>query len=166
MTEIQSPFFFLASNDSSVWRDLFVEDGFGSVGVAADGMSNFWCGIVETIVSAMSSMMSCGGVPVADEHRDFALRVNRLIREMNEAGSDRGAFVWELQSVTGETVPAMSVVFLEKMMDKEGNKEWQLRDLEKEAREMAFEIESFLFKLMDAELSHKRVFYGDDGQRG
>ncbi|GKE74832.1 hypothetical protein Tco_1536873, partial [Tanacetum coccineum] len=102
---------------------------------------------------------------VADEHRDFALRVNRLIGEMNEACSDRGAFVRELRSVTGETIPAMTVVFLEKMMDKEGNREWQLRELEKEAREMAFEIESFIFKLMDAEPSHRRVFDGDDRQR-
>nr|GEW58119.1 kinesin-like protein KIN-5C [Tanacetum cinerariifolium] len=62
MTDIQSPF--LASNDSFVWRDLFVEDGFGSTGVAADGLLNFWRGIVETIVSAMSSTMSCVGVPI------------------------------------------------------------------------------------------------------
>ncbi|GJX95630.1 hypothetical protein Tco_0351428, partial [Tanacetum coccineum] len=102
---------------------------------------------------------------VADEHRDFALRVNRLIGEINEACSDRGAFVRELRSVTGETVPAMTVVFLEKMMDKEGNREWQLRELEKEAREIAFGIESFIFKLMDAEPSHRRVFDGDDRQR-
>ncbi|GKD78260.1 hypothetical protein Tco_1340881 [Tanacetum coccineum] len=150
--------------DSSVLRDLFVEDGFGSAGVAADELSNFWRGIVEMIVSAMSSMMSRVDVPelekavdarnlvdmmivyfqkVADEHRDFALRVNRLIGEMNEACSDREAFVWELQNVTGETVPTMTVGFLEKMMDKEGNMEWQLRGLEKEAREKAFEIESF-----------------------
>ncbi|GJW71093.1 hypothetical protein Tco_0128010 [Tanacetum coccineum] len=103
---------------------------------------------------------------VADEHQDFALRVNRLIGEMNEACSDREAFVRELQNVTGETVPAMTVGFLKKMMYKEGNMEWQLRGLEKEAREMAFEIQSFLFKLMDAEPSHRRVFCGDDGQRG
>nr|GEV96636.1 hypothetical protein [Tanacetum cinerariifolium] len=47
-----------------------------------------------------------------------------------------------------------------------GNKEWQLRDLGKEAREMAFEIEVFLLKLMDEEPSHRRVFGGDEGQRG
>ncbi|GKB87854.1 hypothetical protein Tco_0960126 [Tanacetum coccineum] len=85
---------------------------------------------------------------------------------MNEACLDRGAFVRELWSVTGETVLAMTAVFLEKIMDKEGNREWQLRDLEKEAREMAFEIESFLFKLMGVEHSYKRVFGGDDGQSG
>ncbi|GKB96408.1 hypothetical protein Tco_0982545, partial [Tanacetum coccineum] len=60
---------------------------------------------------------------VADEHRDFALRVNRLIGEMNEACSDREAFIRELRNVTGETVSAMTVGFLEKMMDKEGNME-------------------------------------------
>nr|GFC46104.1 hypothetical protein [Tanacetum cinerariifolium] len=40
--------------------------------------------------------------------------------------------------------------------------EWQLRDLEKEDIEMAFEIESFLLKLMDEEPSHRRIFRGDD----
>ncbi|GKD13432.1 hypothetical protein Tco_1197839, partial [Tanacetum coccineum] len=34
------------------------------------------------------------------------------------------------------------------MMDKEGSREWQLRDLEKEARERALEIELFVQKLM------------------
>ncbi|GJY77109.1 retrovirus-related pol polyprotein from transposon TNT 1-94 [Tanacetum coccineum] len=61
---------------------------------------------------------------------------------------------------------AMTVGFVEKMMDKECNMERQLRGLEKEAREMEFEIESFLFKLMDEKPSHRRVFGGDDGQRG
>ncbi|GJW51547.1 hypothetical protein Tco_0092898 [Tanacetum coccineum] len=45
-------------------------------------------------------------------------------------------------------------------------RECQLCDLEKEAREIAFEIEAFLLKLMDEEPSHKRVFGGDDGQIG
>ncbi|GKC92299.1 hypothetical protein Tco_1157741 [Tanacetum coccineum] len=34
------------------------------------------------------------------------------------------------------------------------NREWQLRDLAKEAKEIAFEIESFLLKLMDEKPSH------------
>ncbi|GKA28175.1 hypothetical protein Tco_0714343 [Tanacetum coccineum] len=75
-----------------------------------------------------------------DEHRDFALRVN---------------------SVAYETVPAKTAAFLEEMINKEGSMEWQLCDLEKEAREMAFEIESFLLKLMDEEPSHRRIFRGD-----
>ncbi|GJS37337.1 hypothetical protein Tco_1159484 [Tanacetum coccineum] len=37
----------------------------------------------------------------ADEHRDFSLRVNRLVGEMNEACSDRIAFVREFRSVSG-----------------------------------------------------------------
>nr|GEV20409.1 hypothetical protein [Tanacetum cinerariifolium] len=103
---------------------------------------------------------------VCDEHRDFALRVNTLVGQMNEACSDRISFVQELESVAGETVPTKTMLFLEKMMDKEGNREWQLRALKKEAREMAFDIELFLLKLMDEEPSHMRVFGGDDGQRG
>ncbi|GKC69966.1 hypothetical protein Tco_1115849, partial [Tanacetum coccineum] len=98
-----------------------------------------------------------------DEHRDFALSVNRLLRDMNESCLDRRAFVRELRSMSGEIVPARAAVFLEEMMDKEGNREWQLRELGKEAREMASEIEAFLLKLMDP--SHKRVFGIDVGQR-
>nr|GEV65138.1 hypothetical protein [Tanacetum cinerariifolium] len=55
----------------------------------------------------------------AYEQREFACRVNRLISEMNEVCADRMAFVRELQSVAGETVPAKSVAFLEEMMNKE-----------------------------------------------
>nr|GEU75388.1 hypothetical protein [Tanacetum cinerariifolium] len=102
----------------------------------------------------------------ADEHQDFALRVKRLIGDMREACEDRAALIRELRSVAGETVPAKTCVFLEDTMNKQGRWEWQLIDLEKEAREMAFEIESFLLKLMNEESSHTHVFIGDDGQRG
>ncbi|GJZ80251.1 hypothetical protein Tco_0645245 [Tanacetum coccineum] len=101
-----------------------------------------------------------------DEHRDFALQVNRLIGDMIIACKDSVAFVGELQSVAGENVSAKTAVFLEEMVNKKGSMEWQLHGLEKEAREMAFEIDSFLLKLVDEEPSHKRVFRGDDGQRG
>ncbi|GJZ95869.1 hypothetical protein Tco_0668203 [Tanacetum coccineum] len=160
--------------NESVWRDLFAEAGLGSVVVPADELSFFvvcvldlWWGIVKTIVSAMSSMMSCGGVPVkklemvvgarnwldmmvlycrkfADEHRDVAIRLNRLVGEMNEACQDRIAFVREIKSVAGVTVTVKTAMFLKEMMNKEGSKEWQLRDLEKEARERALEIELFV----------------------
>ncbi|GJS47764.1 hypothetical protein Tco_0597885 [Tanacetum coccineum] len=49
----------------------------------------------------------------ADEHRDFALRVKRLIGDIREVWEDRIAFVQELRSVAGETVPAKTAVFLE-----------------------------------------------------
>ncbi|GJU62463.1 hypothetical protein Tco_1244298 [Tanacetum coccineum] len=90
---------------------------------------------------------------------------NWLNGDMIVACEDSVAFVGELQSVVGETVSAKTAVFLEEMMNKEGSMEWQLRGLEKEVREMVFEIDSFLLKLMDEEPSHKRVFRGDDGQR-
>ncbi|GKA85695.1 hypothetical protein Tco_0807349 [Tanacetum coccineum] len=76
-------------------------------------------------------MMIVYGRQFADEHRDFALRVNRLIGDMRVACEDRGS------------------------------REWQLCDLEKGPREMAFEIEPFLLKLMDEEPSHMRFFGGD-----
>nr|GEX07882.1 hypothetical protein [Tanacetum cinerariifolium] len=154
----------------SVWRDLFEEDGFGYAGVAANagvapnGLS-FFVGCVSNLVGTGGCIRS-----VAKDNgmvtNDFALRVNTLVVQMNEACSDRISFVQELRSVAGETVPAKTVLFLEKMIDKEGNREWQLRALKKEAREMAFDIESFLLKLMDEKPSHMRVFGGDDGQRG
>nr|GEV69873.1 hypothetical protein [Tanacetum cinerariifolium] len=89
-----------------------------------------------------------------DKHRDFALRVNRLIGYMRVACEDRVAFIQELRSVKGETVSTKTAAFLEEMMNKEGSQEWRLCDLEKGAREMAFEIDSFMLKLMDEEPSH------------
>ncbi|GJU92566.1 hypothetical protein Tco_1317322 [Tanacetum coccineum] len=82
------------------------------------------------------------------EHRDFSIKVNRLVGQMNEACQDRIAFVQELESVAGVAVIAKTVVFLTEMMDKEGFRELQLRDLEKEARERALEIKMFVQKLM------------------
>ncbi|GJR36748.1 hypothetical protein Tco_1212432 [Tanacetum coccineum] len=78
---------------------------------------------------------------------------------MREACEDMVDFVRELRSVAGETVLAKTALFLEEMMNKEGSREWQLRDLEKEAREMDFEIGIFLLKLMDEEPSHRRVLW-------
>ncbi|GKF68433.1 hypothetical protein Tco_0198112, partial [Tanacetum coccineum] len=55
----------------SVWRELFAVAGLGLVVALADELSfyascvsNIQRGIVETIVSAMSSMMSCMGAHV------------------------------------------------------------------------------------------------------
>ncbi|GKB17405.1 hypothetical protein Tco_0851328 [Tanacetum coccineum] len=84
----------------------------------------------------------------AYEQREFALRVNRLNGEMNEACTDRMDFVLEIRSVAGETVPAKTAMFLEEMMNKEGSREWQLVDLEMEAKERVREIEFFVGKLM------------------
>ncbi|GJY94048.1 hypothetical protein Tco_0510409 [Tanacetum coccineum] len=66
----------------------------------------------------------------ASGQRDFARRLNRLVSEMNEA------------------CKAKVVVFLEEMMNKEGSREWELCDLEKEAKERVHEIEFFMGKLM------------------
>ncbi|GKA42127.1 hypothetical protein Tco_0734787 [Tanacetum coccineum] len=85
----------------------------------------------------------------ADKHRDFALHVSSLVEDINEGGPDRRAFLRELRYVSCETVPVKTTLFLEQMMDKEGNRECKLRDLIKEAREMAVEIKSFLLKLME-----------------
>ncbi|GJS41825.1 hypothetical protein Tco_0566868 [Tanacetum coccineum] len=51
------------------------------------------------------------------EKADFALRVKRLIGDMREVWEDRIAFVRELWSVAGETVPEKTA----------GSREWQLR---------------------------------------
>ncbi|GJR64932.1 hypothetical protein Tco_0010997 [Tanacetum coccineum] len=84
----------------------------------------------------------------AYEQREFTRRLNGLIGEMNEACADRIAFVQELRSVAGESVPAKTTVFLEQMMNKEGSRECQLADLVTEGREMVREIEFFVRKLM------------------
>ncbi|GKD71112.1 hypothetical protein Tco_1325202, partial [Tanacetum coccineum] len=92
------------------------------------------------------------------EQREFACRVNRLIGEMNEACANRIAFVWELQSVTGETVPAKTAAFLEVMMNKEGTIVWQLAYVQREAKERVCEFEFFVGKLM-----HDARVDGDKG---
>ncbi|GJT27946.1 3-oxo-delta(4,5)-steroid 5-beta-reductase-like protein [Tanacetum coccineum] len=63
-------FLFFASDDSSGRRGRFAVLGFGSAVVAVVALSfvagsvlDFWAGMVETIVSAIFSMMSCGGFP-------------------------------------------------------------------------------------------------------
>ncbi|GKC65280.1 hypothetical protein Tco_1097878 [Tanacetum coccineum] len=84
----------------------------------------------------------------AYEHREFVRRVNRLIGEMNKACADRMAFVRELWSVAGESVPAKIAMNLEKIMNIEGSREWQLADLEREGKERVREIKFFVGKLM------------------
>nr|GFC08495.1 hypothetical protein [Tanacetum cinerariifolium] len=81
-----------------------------------------------------------------DEHHEFAVRVNRLIGEMIEACEYRVAFVYKLMSMTGVVVTTKTVEFLKVMMDKDSSREWQLCNLEKEARERAHEIKLFLQK--------------------
>nr|GEV81282.1 hypothetical protein [Tanacetum cinerariifolium] len=76
----------------------------------------------------------------AYEHREFTRRLNGLIGKMNKACADRIAFVQELQSVAGESVPTKTAVFLEEMMNKEGSREWQLVDLVKEALPICDEL--------------------------
>ncbi|GJT04798.1 hypothetical protein Tco_0839260 [Tanacetum coccineum] len=84
----------------------------------------------------------------AYEQRKFTRRLNGLIGEMNEACADRIAFVRELCSVAGESVPTKTAVFLEEMMNKESSREWQLANLVREGRERVREIEFFMGKLM------------------
>ncbi|GJR20422.1 hypothetical protein Tco_0968949 [Tanacetum coccineum] len=92
------------------------------------------------------------------EKLEKAVGGRRLIGQMNEACEDMIAFVRELRSGTGEPEPRKMAVFLEEMMEKECNEEGQLRDLEKEARTMAFEIDSFLMKLMNEHPAHRHLF--------
>ncbi|GKB14562.1 hypothetical protein Tco_0848485 [Tanacetum coccineum] len=87
------------------------------------------------------------------EHREFAIKMNRLCGEMIEACQYGIAFVRELESVAGVIVMAKNALFLKEMVDKEGSREWQLHDLGKEAKERALEIELFVQKLMRDESS-------------
>ncbi|GJY51123.1 hypothetical protein Tco_0441970 [Tanacetum coccineum] len=83
------------------------------------------CEELERVVCGRNwlDMMTVYFDKYAYEHREVARRVNGLIGEMNEACVDRIAFVRELQSVAGESVPATTTVFLEEMMNKEGSRE-------------------------------------------
>ncbi|GKB64675.1 hypothetical protein Tco_0920861 [Tanacetum coccineum] len=67
---VHSPFFFFASNDTSGKRGQFIVLGFGSADVAVVALSfaagfvvGFQAGMVDTIVSVIFSMKSCGRVP-------------------------------------------------------------------------------------------------------
>ncbi|GJX48312.1 hypothetical protein Tco_0273502 [Tanacetum coccineum] len=84
------------------------------------------CAELEMVVGACNwlDMMIVYCREFESEHRDFALQMNRLIGQMNEACQDRIAFVRELESFTG-----------------------------KEAKERALEIQFFLQKLMRDESS-------------
>ncbi|GJU55422.1 hypothetical protein Tco_1229136 [Tanacetum coccineum] len=121
-------------------RGRFEGVGFGAGVVAVVGLSLFvvsvsdlWVGMVETIVFSISSMMVCDGVPAESNEK--------LVGQMNEACQDRISFVRELKSVAGVANMTNTVVFLTEMMNKKGFREWQLRDLEKKARERTLEIE-------------------------
>ncbi|GKG11157.1 hypothetical protein Tco_0342557 [Tanacetum coccineum] len=74
--------------------------------------------------------------------------MSRLRGEMIEVCQDRTTFIRELESVAGLTVTAKTAMFFKVMMDKKGSREWQLVDLEKEAKERALKIDWFVQKLM------------------
>ncbi|GJR88505.1 hypothetical protein Tco_0212516 [Tanacetum coccineum] len=113
------------------------------------------CVELETVVGARNwlDMVVLYCRKFTSEHQEFAIRINRLVGEMNKVCQDRIVFVRGIESVTDVTVTAKIVVFLKEMMNKEGSREWQLRDLGKEARERALEIELFVQKLMRDESS-------------
>ncbi|GJS90353.1 hypothetical protein Tco_0772989 [Tanacetum coccineum] len=67
---VQSPFFFFASNDTSGKRGHFAVLGFRYADVLVVALSfatgsviSFWAGMIDTIISVIFSMTSCGGVP-------------------------------------------------------------------------------------------------------
>ncbi|GJU31207.1 hypothetical protein Tco_1174796 [Tanacetum coccineum] len=64
----QSAFFFFASNESWVRRDLFIELGF-SFGDVELPVSVLWVAMLVTIVSTTLSIMSCDGVPASKLHQ-------------------------------------------------------------------------------------------------
>nr|GEU97983.1 hypothetical protein [Tanacetum cinerariifolium] len=97
--------------------------------------------------------------------REFTRRLNGLIGEMNEACADRMAFVQELQSVVGESVPAKTVVFLEQMVNKEGSRECQLADLVTEANYKVYGDKGVIVKAYGFFVG-MCIVEGDYGQKG
>nr|GEV11662.1 hypothetical protein [Tanacetum cinerariifolium] len=113
--------------------------------------------------------MLVGSANSADWEPMFILRCRReisqdvaLVREINELYAcviaivdERENFSDDLDMLVGRSMPDKMAEFMN-----HGNWEWKLCDLTKEAREMAFEIESFLLKLMDKDPSHRRISEG------
>ncbi|GJV24687.1 hypothetical protein Tco_1377382 [Tanacetum coccineum] len=58
------------------------------------------------------------------------------------------SFCSELESVTGVSVVAKTVVFLKEMMEKEDSRDYHLENFENEAKQKALEMELFVEKLM------------------
>nr|GEV65743.1 putative reverse transcriptase domain-containing protein [Tanacetum cinerariifolium] len=162
-----------------VWRDLFAEDGFGYVGVAADagvaadGLSffvgfilNFWWGIVETIVFAMSSMMSrgvdrrplitklrCNAASLdstdvlsyfcrkaVGEDRRFATKLNTLREEMANVSEKRMNLAYELRSVKGIIVARKAAEFVTGTLRNDNAEMAQLHELKSCHREIAEDL--------------------------
>nr|GEY68049.1 hypothetical protein [Tanacetum cinerariifolium] len=78
------------------------------------------CAKLEMAVSARNwlDMLVLCCQKFVSEHREFAIRMNRLVGEMNEACQDRIPSVRELESMVGVTVTMNTIVFLKEMMDK------------------------------------------------
>ncbi|GJZ41362.1 hypothetical protein Tco_0588248 [Tanacetum coccineum] len=84
----------------------------------------------------------------ASEDREVALHFNRLRGDRIVSFEDRMAFVHELESVMGVSVVAKTAVFLKETMEKEDSGDYHLENLENEAKQRAFEMDSFVQKLM------------------
>nr|GEX58052.1 RNA-directed DNA polymerase, eukaryota, reverse transcriptase zinc-binding domain protein [Tanacetum cinerariifolium] len=163
-----SPFVFLASKDMSVLSDLFVAVRLGRAGVvpaglsfSTGGVSNIWWGIVRTIVSAMSSMMSCAGVLIkkrvgdwewadmmalycqnaTEEDSKFTRRVGALLEEMEAAYKERVDFIKELKAVSGVDAAVKTSEFLNDVLWKDERRLQRLSKLRMDADLMAYDKE-------------------------
>nr|GEW18536.1 hypothetical protein [Tanacetum cinerariifolium] len=133
----------------------------------AGSLSDFWTGMVETIVCAISSMMSCDGVPAecicsrvinervgawewvdmmvfyyqnsAGEDREFFRRINVLLRGMVVAYDDRVYFIWELESVSGVVAAVKRAEYLNDKFWKDNRRLQKFWNMEMDAEEMAFD---------------------------
>ncbi|GKA33002.1 hypothetical protein Tco_0719369 [Tanacetum coccineum] len=108
---------------------------------SAGCISDIWWGIVETIVSAMSFMMSCFGVPVRKEDSEFARRMGVLLQEMEVAYNERAYFIKELEVVSGVDAVVKTAEFLNDALWKDERRLQRLRKLRMDADLMACEKE-------------------------
>ncbi|GJQ90940.1 hypothetical protein Tco_0002079 [Tanacetum coccineum] len=123
----------------------------------AGSLSDFWMDMVETIVSAISSMMSCGDEWVdmmvlycqssAVDNQEFARRINALLWEMVVAYDDRVDFIRVLESVTGVIAAVKTAKFLNEIFWKDDRKLQKLWNMEMVAKEMAFDKDCFIQNL-------------------
>nr|GEV45759.1 retrotransposon protein [Tanacetum cinerariifolium] len=86
--------------------------------------------------------------PLENVIENLNQRTLRLHGERIVAFEDMMAFVYELESVTGVSVVAKTVMFWKEMMEKDHSRDYHLENLGNEAKQRAFEMEFFVEKLM------------------
>ncbi|GJW14760.1 hypothetical protein Tco_0018893 [Tanacetum coccineum] len=136
--QFQSPF--LASNDRSVWRDLFTVAGLGRAVVMPAELS-------FSVGCEWADMMALYCRNVAKEDSEFERRIGVLLQEMEAAYDEREDFIKELEDVPGVDVAIKTAKFLNDALWKDERRLQRLHKLWMDADLMAYKKEKFTQKL-------------------